>query len=432
MAGDVRPGLFQAFGVELEYMIVDLDTLAVKPLAGELFVAVSGGYGPEIQRGRLAWSNEVVSHVVELKTDGPAPALEGLAGAFHREVLEIRGLLAPMGATLLGTGAHPFMDPETETRLWPHEYSRVYRLYDRVFGCRGHGWSNLQASHLNLPFRDDREFGQLHAAVRLVLPLIPGLAAGSPVLDGRPTGLRDSRLEAYRKNQARLPALTGPVVPEPVFSRDAYDGEIFGPIRRAMAPHDPQGITDPEWLNSRGAIARFSRGSLEIRLPDAQECPRADLAVLEAIAAVLRGLVEERWSSSDEQRSGDQDTLVELLLAGIREGEGARLPGRDFAGLFGAGPSVVTVGDLWADLAGRIGEDLSDDARESLARLLDQGTLATRILRALGPEPPTRETLGQVYRELETCMAENRLLTGRPGTAPGGAGSGPAPVPTPP
>ena len=74
----------------------------------------------------------------------------------------------------------------------------IYQTYDRIFGCKAHGWANLQSMHLNLPFADDAEFARLHAAIRLVLPIIPALAASSPIADGRPTGFMDIRMEAYR------------------------------------------------------------------------------------------------------------------------------------------------------------------------------------------------------------------------------------------
>ena len=44
--------------------------------------------------------------------------------------------------------------------------------FDRVFGCRQHGFANVQAMQLNLPFRGDLEFGRLHAAIRLLLPIL--------------------------------------------------------------------------------------------------------------------------------------------------------------------------------------------------------------------------------------------------------------------
>ena len=67
----------------------------------------------------------------------------------------------------------------------------MYEAYDRIFDCRGHGWANLQAVHLNLPFSGDEEFGRLHAAIRLVLPIMPadrimasGLATSLPARAG--------------------------------------------------------------------------------------------------------------------------------------------------------------------------------------------------------------------------------------------------------
>jgi gamma-glutamyl:cysteine ligase YbdK (ATP-grasp superfamily) len=211
--------LFEGFGVELEYMIVRSDTLDVFPAADQVLLAVAGDYVSEIERGNLAWSNELVNHVIELKTNGPAPALLGLDAAFARDLGQIRELLKPLGGRLMPGAAHPWMNPARDTQLWPHEYNQVYAAFDHIFGCKGHGWSNLQCVHINLPFRGDNEFGRLHAAIRLLLPLIPALAASSPILDGRLTGLLDSRMHYYRENQKKIPAITGRVIPEPVFTR---------------------------------------------------------------------------------------------------------------------------------------------------------------------------------------------------------------------
>ena len=188
-------GLFEGFGVEIEVMIVDAGTLDARPLTDEVLKAVCGRYDSEVEQGELNWSNELVLHVIELKTNGPAGALEPLADLFHRDLKRVRDYLEPFGARLMPTGMHPWFDPARETRLWPHEYNAVYESYDRIFGCQGHGWSNLQSTHLNLPFRDDAEFGRLHAAMRLVLPSLPALAASTPLKEGRPTGFLDSRLE---------------------------------------------------------------------------------------------------------------------------------------------------------------------------------------------------------------------------------------------
>ena len=171
--------LFSAFGVELEYMIVDAQSLSVRAIADELLCTTAGDLSGEVDRGEICWSNELVAHVVEHKVGKPAGALEPLPALFQNNVHEMNSILSKSGAQLMPAGMHPWMDPEHETRLWPHEYGEVYRAFDRIFGCRGHGWANLQSAHLNLPFADDGEFARLHAAIRLLLPILPALAASA-------------------------------------------------------------------------------------------------------------------------------------------------------------------------------------------------------------------------------------------------------------
>ncbi len=91
-----------------------------------------------------------------------------------------------------------------------------------------------------------------------------------------------------------MPSVAGAVVPEPVFTRREYEDDLLGGIYRDLAPLDPEGVLRHEWVNARGAIARFDRGAIEIRVLDVQECPAADLAVAGATIAVVRALVEER------------------------------------------------------------------------------------------------------------------------------------------
>jgi len=62
-----RLRLFQAFGVELEYMIVDQDTLSVLPIADKLLERAAGAECAEVNRGLLGWSNEMMMHVFEIK-----------------------------------------------------------------------------------------------------------------------------------------------------------------------------------------------------------------------------------------------------------------------------------------------------------------------------------------------------------------------------
>ncbi len=391
-------------------MIVRRDDLAVLPVADLVLQEAAGELVNEVERGRLCWSNELVLHVIELKTNGPATSLAGLADEFTRQCRDINRALEPLGGMLMPGAMHPWMDPDRETRLWPHGDRSIYAAYDRIFGCRGHGWSNLQSAHLNLPFSGDEEFGRLHAAIRLVLPLLPALAAASPVVNGRVTGLLDNRIEAYRLNQARIPSITGAVIPEAVYTRKAYRQKVLDSLYRDIAPHDPEKILQYEWLNSRGAIARFERNAIEIRLLDVQESPQADLAIIALVVEVLRELVAEVQASWNEQKLWTETTLAGIFNDVLRDGRAAVVSDPRYLALFGLRGARLSVGELWRSLADRL-VARENEAWQPLQTILDSGPLARRILVALGAEPG-RGQLAEVYRELCACLAEGRVFHG--------------------
>jgi gamma-glutamyl:cysteine ligase YbdK (ATP-grasp superfamily) len=403
-------GLFDVFGIEMEYMIVDRGSLAVRPIADLLLREAGGGddWVEDVERGPIAWSNEIVAHLVELKTNGPTDRIAGLDAAFHADVLEANRLLAKHDAMLLGTGAHPLMDPLEDTRIWAHGGGEIYATYDRIFGCKGHGWSNLQSTHLNLPFRGDEEFARLHAAIRLVLPLIPALAASSPFLDGRFTGYLDARLETYRHNQARIPSITGQVIPERLFTEAEYRG-LFERIAADIRPHDPDGVLNPLFLNSRGAIARFDRNAIEIRVIDIQECPAADIGVVAAIVALLRRLVAEQTVPWQVQQEWPEDLLAGILLEVARDADQARIADADYLRMLGLRGRAMTAGGAWRALCEASSGEFDAASRVVLGRILDDGPLARRMLRATGTSPD-RSALIATCREMAGCLADNRLF----------------------
>ncbi|MDX1271934.1 glutamate-cysteine ligase family protein, partial [Bizionia paragorgiae] len=139
--------LFEVYGIELEYMLINKATFKVAPKVDTLLTKKNCSLTSDIDNGLIAWSNELVGHVVELKTNGPTPQLNHLSEAFHKNIIEINSLLDTEGLQLLPTASHPLMNPLTDTQLWKHSYSEVYELYNRIFDCKGHGWSNVQSTH---------------------------------------------------------------------------------------------------------------------------------------------------------------------------------------------------------------------------------------------------------------------------------------------
>lgn len=403
---------FSVRGVELEYMIVDRRDLSVRPIADHLLEDAAGRVVNELPRGRMGWSNELTLHLVEIKNRRPESGLAALADGFQAEVREINRRLAPHGACLLGTGMHPWMDPRLECVLWPHGHADIYRAYDRVFDCRRHGFANIQSVHLNLPFADDAEFSRLHAAIRLVLPILPALAASSPITDGAPTGNLDGRLAVYLTHQAEVPASHGEVIPDTATSQAGYRREVLGPMYAAILARDPGDVLRHEWLNARGAIPRFERMAIEIRLLDMQEYPRADLAVASAVEAVVARLYRAGEAGDlAAQQAYPTARLAGLLRACLREAESTRLDDPAYLELLGLPGQACDAGEAWRRLIDAWWRDEPEQRtawREPLETILAHGTLATRILGALGPDC-RRERLREVYADL--C---DGLEAGRP------------------
>lgn len=402
------PHIFAGFGIELEYMIVQKETLDVLPIADQLLTAAAGRLTNDVERGDFEWSNELALHVIEMKTAGPTSDISTLAAGFQNEVAFMNRLLAPMNATLLPSAMHPWMDPYRETKLWPHGYRAVYEAYNRIFNCQGHGWSNLQSVHLNLAFHGDEEFGVLHSAIRLILPILPALAASSPFVEGKATGLLDNRLEFYRHNQKRIPSLAGAVIPEAVFTRRQYEETILKQNYHDIAPHDVDNILQEEWLNSRGAIARFQRSAIEIRVLDIQECPAADVAIITAIVAVLRALVAERWSPREMQNTVPVEPLANILLNVIRDGDQACIDNADYLRIFGITAAKMTAGELWQRLIDET-VPVTDGSRAMLDLILTHGPLSRRLLKAGGKNPARAEMAG-LYERLRHCLNQGELF----------------------
>lgn len=400
--------LFEVYGIELEYMLVSTTDLKVTPAVDQLLTLKNGELTSDIENGSIAWSNELVAHVVELKTNGPTSSIEHLSEDFHQNIIEINQLMREHKMMLLPTASHPLMNPSTDTQLWKHSYSEVYELYNRIFDCKGHGWSNVQSTHINLPFFNDKEFEQLHAAIRLILPLIPSLCASSPILEGKSTEFMDSRLEFYKTNQKEIPEMTGLVIPERVFSKDDYFTTIFEPIKKAIKPHDTNKILDHHFLNSRGAIARFDRNAIEIRLVDIQECPKADIAICILIIEVLKALVAEDICSLRTQKSWSKQDLFEILNDGIKHGEHSNISNLKFLKCFGI-DIAMTSGEVWKHIYELVKQNISLDYRNTLDIILTEGTLSTRILKAVGSNFSEKH-IKKVYSKLAECLENNTLF----------------------
>lgn len=412
--------IWERFGVEMEFMIVDRETLQVLPRADiPLGKDKDGNQLSDVEYDDIGLSNELVSHVLEFKCAHPKSTFDGLGKRFFHEIRRANKKLEKIGAMLLPSAAHPFMDP-AEMQLWPYDCNDIYQTYDRIFNCKGHGWANLQSTHLNLSFDGDDEFGELHAAIRLLLPLIPAIAASSPYLDSKYTGFKDARIEVYRHNQDKVPEIAGLVIPEKAYTYDEYNTQIFDKVKKAIAPYDPEHLLNHFFLNSRGAIARFDRGAIEIRLVDIQECPNADIAIVEMEVATLKAIANGRLfkpaagcapvtakTYREMLRDFDTARLSEMLTQTSRDAENTVIDWPEFLAVFGM-RGKCTAGELWKHVFDIVKGDLTEVSRNVMEQMLARGTLSSALYRALG-DAPSRKDFVTEYKKLADCLAHNRL-----------------------
>ncbi|MBN2528594.1 MAG: glutamate--cysteine ligase [Deltaproteobacteria bacterium] len=405
--------LFQAYGLELEYMIVDKNSMNVLPISDWLLAELGGAAGSrEVERGSVVWSNELAMHVIEVKGNGPVSDITCLHQPIIKDIREINRILLKKNACLMGGAVHPWMNPDTDTGLWNFEDGPIYSALDRVFGCRGHGWFNLQSAHLNLPFCGDDEFARLHAAIRMVLPIIPALAASSPFLDGQDAGVADARLRVYSQHCNRLPEAMGEVIPEPVSGRQQYEDTILNPLYEALLPRDPDGILCHEWSNARGAIARFDRNTIEIRLIDVQEHPGMDEGVVCAVAAAVRLLTEQALDDMEAMNAFDSAGLRRILMETIAYAENALITDSAYLRLLTGNEIACSASRLWRQILARC-MAFHGRERNTAEWIIDHGTLASRMRQFANQG--MRELANRLCRSLETGQAlwPNGIMNGQ-------------------
>ncbi len=402
MSGSKALALFEGYGIELEYMIVDQKTLEPMPICDQVLRSLAGHDANCFEMGDVAWSNELAMHVIELKCNGPHVDPQAIHQSMQAALINMKLLLKTFGAMLLPSAMHPTFDPEAgELKLWSHENAEIYASYDRIFGCKGHGWGNLQSVHINLPFADDDEFDRLHTAIRLILPLLPALAASSPYVEGERGPCLDSRLHFYLANQRRIPSILGDAIPEPVRSRSEYEAKILAPMYRDIAPFDPKGELKHEWLNSRAAIARFDRSAIEIRILDIQECLQADFALITGVIGILKHLCAQSDEHRNRQRSIPQAVLKSILLASMHAGTDVEIKDQAYVSLFeSTGSRIADVCRSWIAPTSAY--------YQTFSMLVEGNSLSTRLLRNCGSNPDHSKLIEE-YSKLSDCLINDEL-----------------------
>lgn len=400
--------LHTPLGIEIESAVVHEDSLTVLSNVDKILSKAYGSATTDWINGPITWSNELVNHVIEFKVTKPEVLSDELARKFHTSMNHFSSIADTFDGAVLPTGMHPTMIPTSQTQIWPGKYHEHYMTYHKLFNCFTHGFANLQSVHINIPFNTEEDFGRLLASIRIVLPLIPALAASSPILEGKNTGYIDNRLEVYRTNQKKVTSITGLIIPEQIFDYASYKKEILEKMYKDIAPYDTNSILQTEQLNSRGCIARFDRNTLEIRLIDAQENPNSDIAIASAVVFLVNAVLHETWASYETQKKIATDELYDLLSTTIKTGERTLITNKEYLEQFGI-QSACTAQELLTNIL-QVHIQEQQNSNPSLCEVLkgnlENGPLARRILARL-PKDPSQKDLLLVYKELASNFRNN-------------------------
>jgi len=336
-------------GTEHEYSINDKDFCPL-PISDKIIEGISGSVEHEVGLGDVRISKELQKHALELIPSRPG-SLSFLEGHLYGGLLDLYRITGHQ-YRFLGLGMHPLLRLN-QTSHWDHDEQEYYQAYDRLFNIRQHGWLNIQALQINVPYQRE-EFVFMFNRLRSMLPYLVAVSASSPFVEGKLATHMDCRLLYYRENQRRIPLICNDILPERLRSLKEYvqiNRKIYRELKRCGAEFLCQ-----EWVNSRGVIVRFSRRCLEVKAIDEQECLKSDMAVTAFMLALLR---------SDLPLEEEEGALRSLLEEAIKRGTEGMRP--ELARLYKAAEKIATSEEmLYLPLVARRIE------RGSLAELLAQ------------------------------------------------------------
>lgn len=409
---------FEVCGIELEYAVVDKDLNCVS-LVDPAFRVFAGRATSDVELGVVGFSNEIVDHVFEIKTTVPLKSLVETENVLLEGVRRFAAVLADrFDARLLPTGMHPWLDPK-KAHLWSRSNRRIYDTYARLFDVRTHGWANVQACHVNLPMGTDKDAVAMMTAATVLVPYLPAISASTPMHDGDLQPSADSRLAWIIQHQTRVPESCGDIVPEYVSSLKQYKEDVLGRMYAAVDRLPDAQVLRREFFNARGAVFKFSRKSMEVRVLDVQECIKMDMAIAAFTRAALRGLTER--ITKGELELPPHAVMVDDFRAVVRDGTNAhvRAPhlckrrARDEGGRVEVRHALR---ELLA-LARRKARADEEEYLDIVERVIERGNLSECIARTLQPFTDDDEAFldaaRRVYIQLSECLIENRPWSGR-------------------
>ena len=104
-----------------------------------------------------------------------------------------------------------------------------------------------------------------------------------------------------------------------------------------------------------------------------------------------------------------EDELFKILNETICSAEEANIENVEFLSVLGFTEKKYTAQEIWKELFEKVADKLNEETQQNLQVILKNGSLSTRILKALG-ENFSEENIVKVYLKLADCLQENKLF----------------------
>jgi carboxylate-amine ligase len=122
----------------------------------------------------------------------------------------------------------------------------------------------------------------------------------------------------------------------------------------------------------------------------------------------LKLLVNKKLATLQQQKKWLKQDLFNILNPIIKDAENYTVSNMDYLNMFKI-EDPISVKKLWKHLYSLVKENIDESHQETIETILNEGTLATRILKAIA-ENYSERNIKLVYSKLADCLLENKLF----------------------
>ena len=399
-AGNNYYSLLSDRTIEVEYIIADRDSMEAVPLAEKLIKKAAGceksvTYSSPDSECTILWSLTKHDYIVKFSAQISRANIREAEKILHNQILEANRMLEEFNAVLYASAVYPLPGSGSAKKSCSSCSDRPEDIRNLI----ENSVFNYHYMKLYLHFNNEEEFFRLHTAVRLIMPLLPALTSGSPVIGNCETEVQDSGLEIFRHKLSRKGKACGSIIPRPVRNRKEYEESLNQCLNCDSSGKDAALVDECKALT-----ADFEKGMLGVSIFDMQESPHVDFAVVRFVTYVLELIVNCRCGA-ERQASVSNDELLKIFDNITKDGLKGIADNEKYLKLLGIEDQTrMSAWGIWMLLAKKV-KDYAGLKIPPVENILKTGALSERIVKAA-----EQRSVKETFQELAECLEENIMM----------------------